>query len=113
LGFNELSEIKVLGQTLGKRSIEMGPMVNKNFPYILLGRALYHANTVIGYSHAMRSTAEMVMDSSFKSKWLQDEMKKSLEKYHTLFRAKEIVQGDALEQYTALIQTILKRVADA
>ena len=113
LSFNELSEIKVLGQTLGRRSIEMGPMVNKNFPYILLGRALYHANTVIGYSHAMRSRVDMVMDSSFKSKWLQDEMKKSLEKFHTLFRAKEIVQSDVLEAYAALIQTILKRLTDA
>lgn len=40
-------------------------------------------------------------------------MKKSLEKFHTLFRAKEIVQGDVFEEHATLIQTILKRLTDA
>ena len=68
--FNELSEVKVLGQTLGKRYLEMGPMENRNFPYILLGRALYHTTEVATRSHAVRGVAELAMDSTFKENGL-------------------------------------------
>lgn len=111
--FNELSEIKVLGQTLGKRYLEMGPMENKNFPYILLGRALYHAGKVINMSHAVRSTIDIGMDSTFKDKWLNNDAKKSLEKFHQKFRSKDEVETEELEDYKELIKSILKHLIDA
>jgi len=105
--FNELSEIKVLGQTLGKRYLEMGPMENRNFPYILLGRVLYHTVKVANRSHAVRAVEEFSMDSSFKDRWLNDELRKSLEKYHKKFRSEKEVEAEELVEYEALIQKVL------
>ena len=108
--FNELSEVKVLGQTLGKRYLEMGPMENRNFPYILLGRAIYHTTQVANRSHAMRGVAEFAMDSTFKEKWLNDDLRKSLEKYHKKFRSAKEIKSEELAQYEVLIREVLNHL---
>jgi len=108
--FNELSEIKVLGQTLGKRYLEMGPMENRNFPYILLGRTIYHTTEVANRSHALRSVAEFTMDSTFKEKWLNDDLRKSLEKYHKKFRSGKELGAEDLHAYESLIMNTLEKL---
>jgi hypothetical protein len=108
--FNELSEVKVLGQTLGKRYLEMGPMENRNFPYILLGRAIYHTTQVANRSHAIRGVAEFAMDSTFKEKWLNDDLRKFLEKYHKKFRSGKEIEAKELAEYEALIRDILNKL---
>jgi len=110
LGFNELSEVKVLGQKLGKRYLQIGPMKNRNFPYILLGRSIFHAYRIATRSHAMRSKEELSMDSSFKDKWLNEDLQKSLEKYHKIFRASDTVKAEDLNEYKKLIETVLQRL---
>ncbi len=112
-GFNELSEVKVLGQTMGKRYLEMGPMENRNFPYILLGRAIYHTMKVAQTSHAKREVFEIEMDQTFKEKWLDDTLRKSLEKYHKKFRSERALEAEELKEYEALIKRILKHLIDA
>ncbi len=112
-GFNELSEVKVLGQTMGKRYLEMGPMENRNFPYILLGRAIYHTMKVAQTSHAKREVFEIEMDQTFKEKWLDDTLRKSLEKYHKKFRSGRALEAEELKEYEALIKRILKHLIDA
>jgi len=112
-GFNELSEVKVLGRTLGKRYLQMGPMENRNFPYILLGRALYHTIKISSRSHALRGVAEVAMDSTFKDKWLDDTLRKSLEKFHQKFRSGNEPEVEELSDYEALIINILKRFINA
>ena len=109
-GFDELSEIKVLGKTLGKRYLQMGPMENRNFPYILLGRALYHTVKVSKRSHAVRGVADLEKESSFKDKWLNEDLRKSLEKYHKMFRSGKEVDVKMLEEYEALIKVVLERL---
>ncbi len=111
--FNELSEVKVLGQKLGKRYLEMGPMENRNFPYILLGRMLYHTLKMATLSHAYRGEVHLAMDSSFKARWLDEKTRKALEKFHTLFRSGKTVDEEKLSEYEALIRTILQRLIDA
>jgi len=108
--FNELSDIKLLGQKLGKRYLEMGPMENKNFPYILLGRILYYTVHVANLSHAYRGEVDLTMDQTFKEKWLDDETRKVLEKFHTLFRSGKTVDEEKLSEYEALILKILRRL---
>ena len=112
-GFDELSEIKVLGQNLGKRFLQMGPMENRNFPYILLGRNLYYTSVISHKSHAKREMIHINMDSTFKDKWLDDDLKKSLEKYHKLFRSGKEVDAEALKAYEALIKETLKKLIDS
>ncbi len=107
-GFNELSEVKVLGQTMGKRYLEIGPMENINFPYILLGRAIYHTVKVAKISHAARDVFDLTMDKTFKEKWLSDSLRKSLEAYHKKFRSGKTVDVDDLKAYELLIKQTLK-----
>ncbi|MBA1421025.1 MAG: GTPase and DUF3482 domain-containing protein [Epsilonproteobacteria bacterium] len=110
LGFNELSEVKVLGQKLGKRYLQIGPMENRNFPYILLGRAIFHAYHIATRSHALRDVEELSMDSTFKDKWLNEDLRKSLEKYHKMFRSGDEVSVEDLEAYKNLIEGVLEKL---
>lgn len=107
-GFNELSEVKVLGQTMGKRYLEIGPMENRNFPYILLGRAMYHTVKLARMSHAAREVFDLKMDQTFKEKWLNDTTKKSLEAHHKKFRSGKALEAQDLKEYESLIKNILK-----
>ncbi|WP_415406361.1 GTPase/DUF3482 domain-containing protein [Sulfurovum sp. CS9] len=111
-GFNELSDIKVLGQNLGKKYLEMGPMKNLNFPYILLNRALYHASEVASRSHALRSVAKFEMGKSFTERWVDESTRKSLEKFHSKFRSGDEVKAEELKEYESLILTALKNIID-
>jgi len=112
-GFNELSEVKVLGQTLGKRYLQIGPMENRNFPYILLGRALYYAQKVSKRSHAKRGEMELEMDSTFKALWLDDEVRKTLEGYHKKFRSGKEVTSEVLKEYEIVLKGVLEKLAKA
>ncbi|MEA3434461.1 MAG: GTPase/DUF3482 domain-containing protein [Campylobacterota bacterium] len=112
-GFNELSDVKVLGQNLGKKYLETGPMKNLNFPYILLNRALYHASEVASRSHALRSVVKFEMGQSFTERWMDDSIRKSLEKFHSKFRSGDEVKAEELKEYEKLIKTVLKRLIDS
>ena len=109
-GFDELSDIKVLGQTLGKRTLLMGPMKNRNFPYILLGRALFYTSKTANRSHASRNVADFKMDSTFKEKWLDDSLRKSLEGCHKKFRSGNTLQTEVFEEYAQLIKKVLVKL---
>ncbi len=111
-GFDELSDIKILGQNLGKKYLEIGPMKNKNFPYILLGRALYHTSQIANRSHASRDKIDidrhLDLESVFRDKWLTDDLKNSLEKYHKKFRTSDEVEAEILKEYDLMIKDILR-----
>ena len=109
-GFNELSEVKVLGQSMGKRYLEMGPMENRNFPYILLGRGIYHTMKVAQISHAKREVFEIEMDQSFKNRWLDESSRNALEKYHKKFRSGKALATGELKEYEEIIKRILKHL---
>lgn len=111
-GFNELSDVKVLGQSMGKRYLEMGPMKNRNFPYILLGRALFHTMKIAQISHAKRELFDVQMDQAFKEKWLNENSRNALEKYHTKFRSSKALKTGELKEYEEIIRRILKHLID-
>lgn len=112
-GFDELSEIKVLGQTLGKKYLQIGPMENRNFPYILLGRILFYTIKVSKRSHAKRDSVEMQMQRSFKAKWLDEDLRKSLEKYHKMFRSGKEIENEDFKAYEKLIVGVLHRLTES
>ena len=111
-GFDELSDVRLLGQRLGKYAIETGPMQNRNFPYILLGRALYLARTVSMLSHAKRDKLHLQIQEGFKDLWLDEETRKTLERYHQIFRSSKEVEQQAKEEYADIIEQILKRIIE-
>jgi hypothetical protein len=109
--FDELSETKVLGQKLGRRYLETGPMKNPNFPYILLGRILYYTSTVASLSHARREQVELKMDSRFKEQWLDETTHRKLERFHKKFRSGKVPDDAEFAAYEAMILDSLKKIS--
>ena len=101
-GFNNLYELKVLGQSVGRRELSVGPMQNLNFPYIVLGRALYHASLIAKYSHAKRGAIEL-KNFSFTEEIISSESRKVLEKVHIKLRNGKKLEKDELEEYSNII----------
>jgi hypothetical protein len=50
------------------------------------------------------------MDSTFKEKWFNDDLRKSLEKYHKKFRSGKELEIEELAEYEVLIRDILQRL---
>ncbi len=109
-GFDELSEIKLLGRSIGSRYLEMGPMQNRNFPYILLGRSLYHLKLISARSHAIRGTVTLQMDEHFKAQWLDDESKKVLEKLHKVFRSEKETTQEEIKAYETEVVKLVQKI---
>ena len=112
MAFDELSDIKVLGKRLGKRYLETGPMQNRNFPYILLGRMLYYTAMVAARSHARRDTFVLSPDHAFKEKWLDEKSQKMLERFHKQLRSGKSIDDAAQREYEALVAQKLAHVMD-
>ena len=53
-GSNELAQVKVIGQELGGRILQVGPVTAANFPWVMLGRAWMHHSLVAERNHARR-----------------------------------------------------------
>jgi GTPase Era involved in 16S rRNA processing len=102
-GFDNLYEVKVLGQSLGKRELSIGPMQNLNFPYVLLGRSLYHASMIAKRSHAVRENLDLE-NSSFTEKIMDADNRKGLEKLHLKLRKGEELEEEVLSDYKKLIK---------
>ena len=101
--FDNLYEVKVLGKSLGKRELSIGPMQNLNFPYVLLGRSLYHASMIAKRSHAVRENLDLE-NSSFTEKIMEGESRKVLEKLHLKLRKGEEIEEEVLEEYKRFIK---------
>jgi len=95
---------------LGSKYLEIGPMENRNFPYIFLGRMIYHTSAIAKRSHAKRGVAVLKMEQGFKEKWLDDTLRKTLEKYHKMFRSGKALDAKALSEYEALIYQVLLKL---
>ena len=60
-GANTLAKVEVLGRPLGGYELRLGPITDRNFPWVILGRALLHARLVAERNHARRET--LVVDT--------------------------------------------------
>jgi CRISPR/Cas system-associated endonuclease/helicase Cas3 len=85
-------------------------MENRNFPYIFLGRMIYHTSAIAKRSHAKRGVATFAMEEGFKEKWLDDGLRTKLEKYHKIFRSGKALDVKALTEYEALIYQVLQKL---
>jgi hypothetical protein len=88
----------------------MGPMTNRNFPWIVLGRALYHAHTLLVRSHAVRGTVKLEMDEHFRERWIDDELRTVLEKGHKAFSSGNDVPQEVTIGYEAAVNRALERI---
>jgi GTPase Era involved in 16S rRNA processing len=104
MGFDNLYEVKVLGQSIGKRELSIGPMQNLNFPYILLGRSLYHASVIAKRSHAMRGDVNLDNEEFFTEQIIDSDMRKVLEKVHVSLRKGEEPKEEELQAYKKVLK---------
>lgn len=111
-GFNNLYEIEIIGgRTIGKRELAIGPMKNLNFPYILLGRALYHASTIAKRSHALRNKIELNKeDEFFMDKIIDLDSRKILEEIHVQLRKGKELKEENLVKYREVIFNIFTKL---
>ena len=60
-GGSELARIRVLGEALGGRVVQVGPVKAPNFPWVLLGRAWLHHQLVAERNHAYRAAITLAV----------------------------------------------------
>lgn len=58
-GWDRLARVRVLGLRLGGRLLRIGPMPNRNFPWVILDRALVFHETVARRAHARREPVDL------------------------------------------------------
>jgi GTPase SAR1 family protein len=109
MGFDNLYEVKVLGQSFGKRELLVGPMQNINFPYILLGRALYHASVIAKLSHAKRDYINLKDEKSYTGQIINSDIRQKFEKVHLKFRKGETPKDNLIKEYR---ETLLKSLLE-
>jgi len=108
-GFDNLYEVKVLGKSIGKREVSVGAMQNVNFPYILLGRALYHASRVSQRSHAVQESLNLE-EQSFSSEIFDSSTRKELEKLHVKLRKEDELKEELIESYHEAVVKAFKQL---
>lgn len=59
LSHQKLADVKLFGLPMGGRKVVMGPLRNVNFPFVVLGRAIYHYALVANRTHAQRGRLEV------------------------------------------------------
>jgi len=104
MGFDNLYDVKVLGQSIGKRELSVGPMQNLNFPYILLGRALYYASVIAKRSHAMRGNVNLEDEEFLTEQIIDSDKRKVLEKVHVALRKGEAPKEEDLKEYKRVLK---------
>lgn len=56
-GWGQMAKMKVVGQSMGGMSLQIGPITRQQFFWIVLDRALLHHRLVSGWVHGRRTTA--------------------------------------------------------
>lgn len=105
-GSGRLTRTRVAHLPLGGRLLRCGPTRNVNFPYVVLGRALYHHARVAGRSHANRATLTLSAEDAGES-WLDRidaSRRKALER---CFRRLRDGDSDVTEELVALLAPIV------
>ena len=65
-----LARFRVLSLPISGRLLRCGPAASQNFPYVVLGRALYHHARVAGRTHADRGALVLAGDSP-RENWIE------------------------------------------
>jgi len=109
---DRIADIEILGLPLGGRQLTIGPMRNINFPYVTLGRALFHHQMIEDRTHAHRDPLDLEQQTS----WLQTldtSNRKRLEKIFVKLRKQETLQPELLGSLTEEIETLVNGTPSA
>jgi len=104
LGFEKLADFKIMGIGFGKKELQIGPIKNINFAFILLGRALNFTKVLATLSYAKKGDIELKTLTDI----LKEKEKKELFKLHKkIIDAKKL--SELKKEYQELIFKILQR----
>ena len=103
---NQIAKISVLGNTIGGLELTLGPVKNRNFPYVLLSRALVYQNLTETHSHADRSTTAIeISPAMLKNKELKDRL--PFEKIFNQLRKAQSLDQTQHEKLITLLQDLI------
>jgi hypothetical protein len=100
-----LARMRVLQLPMGGRLLRCGPVQSANFPYVVLGRALYHHARIAGRTHANRE-ALFLGDGEDRENWverLEASRRRELDRVFRDTRAGELRTGDLAECLVPLL----------
>jgi hypothetical protein len=104
-GANRLARVKVLGQTLGGYELRVGPMTDRNLPWVVLGRALLHHQLIAERNHARREA--FVVDAEAGAHLADSIESARRRKLDVLFRKLSSERGIENRERDALIDEIV------
>lgn len=103
-GSDELAKVRVLGQPLGGRVLQVGPVTAPNFPWVLLGRAWVHHDLVEERNHARREAMVVsVVDGSALMDRVPDALRREFIELFKRLREGDEVQGRLTTAITELL----------
>jgi len=108
IGGTELARVKVLGQSLGGRVLQVGPVKAPNFPWVMLGRAWAHHRLVAERNHARREVMSFAMSGE---EHLMDQLPDRLRRdlaacFKRMFS--DPADGEALRRLALLVEEVLE-----
>ena len=83
MGYGQYLNIITLGGRFKHKQLQIGPMKDENFPFILLARSIHHAAQIANRSHAKRDTVNL--DNHLSDSILNTAQKKKFAKLHKQF----------------------------
>ena len=107
---HRLARIRVLELPLGGRLLRCGPAQSLNFPYVVLGRALYHHARIAGRTHADRSALRLDEDLE-EDNWVERLDPARRKELDRLFR--DLRSGEEREEDLAICLTPIVADGDA
>lgn len=103
---DELARVKVLGQSLGGRLLQVGPVRAPNFPWVLLGRAWVHHGMVAERNHARREAVSLALaDDAHLMDRVPDDLRKALARAFGRLDAGD--RGERLGRLAGLVERLL------
>lgn len=99
LSSTRLAKTRVASLPMGGRLLRCGPAQSLNFPYVVLGRALYHHARIAGRTHANRTALSLAEDSE-RENWIErlaSARRKELDRIFRDLRAGEERREDLCE----------------
>jgi GTPase Era involved in 16S rRNA processing len=105
IGYDKIAKIKILGEKLGDRYLQIGPIQNPAFPYIILQRAIYYTTEIATRPHANR--ADIEMNSRSIKNLLDTKEKKTITKLHQTLQNENTPNERLLVEYGEIINRIL------
>lgn len=107
-GAERVARVRVLGESLGDARLQVGPIHNPNFPWVVLGRALLHHRLVAERNHALRE--RFVLDATA-SEHASDQVplatRRELERCFRTLRESGEVDAITRDALTRVIESLL------